>query len=109
MAAQLGSREKGTAAKHEFARCAPQKVVGVLKHGAGVVMTRHWALRELTIEILELSQRFSKDENRLAIACQCLAGQPIDTLQAVVWILFYYFPQQKTFWNLLTEQTTSFI
>ena len=52
--AQLGSREKGTAAKHGFARCAPQKAVGDLKHGADVVITHQWELSELGGEISEL-------------------------------------------------------
>jgi hypothetical protein len=41
-------------AKHGFARCAPQKAVGVLKHGAGVVATCQWEFSELGGEILEL-------------------------------------------------------
>ena len=53
-AAQLGSRENGMAAKHGFARSAPQKAVGILKHGVGVVATRQWELSELGGEILEL-------------------------------------------------------
>jgi hypothetical protein len=32
-AAQLGSREKGAAAKRGFARSAPQKAMGIWKHG----------------------------------------------------------------------------
>jgi hypothetical protein len=42
--AHLGSREKGKAAKHGFARGAPQKVLGVLKRGAGVVAKCLWEL-----------------------------------------------------------------
>jgi hypothetical protein len=46
--ASLGSREKGTAAKCGFARCAPQRPgVGVSKHGAGVVMIHQWELSKL--------------------------------------------------------------
>jgi hypothetical protein len=41
MAAWLGSREKGMLAKCGFACCAPQKAMGVLKDGAGVVETQH--------------------------------------------------------------------
>jgi hypothetical protein len=32
-ATQQGSREKGTMAKHGFARSAPQKAVGIWNHG----------------------------------------------------------------------------
>jgi hypothetical protein len=42
------------AAKHGFARCAPQKAMGVLKHEAGVVTAHQWEVRELGREILEL-------------------------------------------------------
>ena len=35
--AQLSSREKGTAEKCGFVWCAPQKDLGVLKHGTGMV------------------------------------------------------------------------
>jgi hypothetical protein len=39
-AAWLGNlRERYNVAKHGFARCVPQKSVGVLKHGAGMVAT----------------------------------------------------------------------
>jgi hypothetical protein len=38
-------------AKCVFARSAPQKAVGVLKHGVGVVITRQWELSELCGEI----------------------------------------------------------
>ena len=54
LAPRLSSREKGTAAKCGFARCAPQKAMGVLKHGDGVVATHQWELSELGGEILEL-------------------------------------------------------
>jgi hypothetical protein len=40
--------------KHGFISCAPQKAMGVLKHGAGVVKTHQWELNELGGEILEL-------------------------------------------------------
>ena len=36
-AARLGSREKGMAAKHEFARSAPQKAEQILKSGADMI------------------------------------------------------------------------
>ena len=53
-AARLGSREKGTAAKHGFAReMCTTKAMGVLKHGAGVVVTCQWELSNLGEEILE--------------------------------------------------------
>lgn len=52
-AAQLGPREKGMAAKHGFARCVSEKAMGVLKHGAGVVVTGQWELVSW-MEILEL-------------------------------------------------------
>jgi hypothetical protein len=42
------------AAKHGFARSAPQRAMENLKHGTGVVMTFQWELRELGGEILEL-------------------------------------------------------
>lgn len=54
MIAQLGSREKGAVAKRGFDKSTPQKAVGVLKHGAGMVMSPRWALRELGGKILEL-------------------------------------------------------
>ena len=48
------------APRHEFARCVPQKAMGVLKHGAGMVGTHQWELSELGGEILEsLSHRVS--------------------------------------------------
>jgi len=37
---QLGSREKGTAAKRGFARSAAQLAVEIWKHGVGVAVTR---------------------------------------------------------------------
>lgn len=52
--ARLGSREKDTAAKCGFAGGAPQKAVGILKHGVGVVATHQWELGELGRKILEL-------------------------------------------------------
>jgi hypothetical protein len=67
-AVQLGSREKGTA-KRGYAWYAPQKAVGVLKHGAGVVTTSQWELSELGGEILELSQSLHKIRT----------GQPLPT------------------------------
>jgi hypothetical protein len=54
MMALLGSRETSMAAKHGFALCAPQKAMGVLKHEAGMVVTRQWELSELDGEILKL-------------------------------------------------------
>jgi hypothetical protein len=77
VAAQLGFREKGRVAKGVFAWCAPLKSLGVLKHGVGMVMTHLWELSELGVEILELWVRESPwDKDRLAIAYQCMAGQP---------------------------------
>ena len=52
-AACLGSREKGTAAKCGFAD-VHHNAVGILKHGAGVVVTHQRELIELGREILEL-------------------------------------------------------
>jgi hypothetical protein len=46
MTVQLGSREKDTAAKLGIARCAPQKVVGLLKHRAGMVVACQWELTD---------------------------------------------------------------
>ena len=64
MAAQLSSREKGTVAKHGFARSAPQKAMGIWKSGAGVVVTQ-WELSESCGKISELHVReFAKDENK---------------------------------------------
>ena len=40
VAARLGSREKSTAAKHGFARSAPQKAVVILE--ARSWLARHW-------------------------------------------------------------------
>lgn len=54
MVARLGSRKKGRVTKHGFARSAPQKAVGVLKHGAGMVVTSQWEFRKQGGEILEL-------------------------------------------------------
>jgi hypothetical protein len=59
VAAQLGSREKGMVVKCGFARSVPQKAVGILKCGVGVVVTHQWDLSELVGEISELSQRVS--------------------------------------------------
>ena len=50
----LGSGEKGNVTKCGFARCAPQKDLGVLKHGAEMVVTHQWELSMLGREILEL-------------------------------------------------------
>ena len=56
---QLSFREKGTAAKHGFARSAPPKGCENLEHGAGVVATFQWELRELGGEISEFRIRES--------------------------------------------------
>jgi hypothetical protein len=88
-AVQAGSREKGTAAKCGFARSALQKATGILKYGAGVVTTCQRKLSKLGGEISEYWVREApQDENKTAIACQCLAYQP--TLLARAWILFKY-------------------
>jgi hypothetical protein len=51
--------------------------MGVLKHEAGMVVTRQWELSELDGEILKLWVRESpQDKNRPVIAHQCMAGQP---------------------------------
>ena len=49
----MGFKRKGYRSKGGFLRGVPKKV-GVLKHGAGVVVTRQWELSELGGEILEL-------------------------------------------------------
>jgi hypothetical protein len=49
--AHLGSREKGMAAKCGFNRCAT-KAIGVLKHGAGMVVTHQWELSKLGGDVL---------------------------------------------------------
>ena len=54
MAAQLSSREKGMVAKCGFAESVPQRAVGILKHGSGMVTTCQWELSKLGGEILEL-------------------------------------------------------
>jgi hypothetical protein len=41
MVTQRGSREKGTAAKHGFVRCAPHLAEGIWKHGPGIAATCH--------------------------------------------------------------------
>jgi hypothetical protein len=41
-------------AKCGFARIVPQKAMGILEHGAGMVTTHQWELSELGGEILEL-------------------------------------------------------
>lgn len=56
-ATQLGSREKGMAAKHAFMRCAPQLAVGIWKRGAGVA----WELSEPGREISEFQLRNSAE------------------------------------------------
>ena len=62
-AIQLGSREKGTVANCGIAS-APQKAVGIWRHGADVVATRQWEeLSELGGEILELRVRVSPRQN----------------------------------------------
>ena len=90
--AWLGSREKGIAAAHcRFPRSAPQKAMGVLKHEAGVVATCQWELSKLGGEILELWVRKSpQDANSLAIAHQCLAGQPVGAFPPIAWIYYDY-------------------
>ena len=76
MVAQLGSREKGTVAKHGFARSAPQKAMRILKHGVGMVMTCQWVLRELG-EIVELWIREStQDENKPALPASAWPDSP---------------------------------
>jgi hypothetical protein len=75
-AAQLGSREKGTVAKHGFARSTQPKAVGIWKRGAGVVVTLQWELSKPSCTLSELQVRESaKDENK---ACWCLAGSSVD-------------------------------
>ena len=54
MVAQLGSREKGTVAKHGFASSVPQKAMGILKCGVGVVVICQWELSKLGGKISEL-------------------------------------------------------
>ena len=84
-AAQLSSREKGTAAKHGLPRSVPQKAVGILKHGIGMVMTHQWEFSELGGEISELLVRESPgDKSRPVITHQCLASQSIGALPAIV-------------------------
>ena len=82
---RLASREKGTAVKHGLARNAPQKALGILKHGAGVVASASW------VERFQRSES-PQDSNRQAIACQCLAGQPISALLPTVWTQFLILP-----------------
>jgi hypothetical protein len=57
--AQLGSIEKSAMAKHGFARSEPQKAVGILKCGVGVVLTSQWELSKLGTLKRALSQRVS--------------------------------------------------
>ena len=59
------------------------KAVEDLKHragGAGLVVTHQWELSELGGDASEaLGQESPQDKNRLAIAHQCMAGQPAET------------------------------
>jgi hypothetical protein len=61
----------GMVAKHGFARSAPQKAMGILKHEAGVVVTGQWELRESGGKMV---REFPKDENKTQ---QCLARDSI--------------------------------
>lgn len=56
-ATQLGSREKGMAAKRAFMRSAPQLAMGIWKRGAAVA----WELSEPGGEISELQLRESAE------------------------------------------------
>ena len=68
----------------------PQKAVGNLKHGAGMVATRQWELRELGGEILKLSVRESpRDENRSAISTSAWPAS-LPGPSSVAWIAFFF-------------------
>lgn len=83
MAAQLSSREKGTVAKHGFARSAPQKAMGIWKHGAGVVVTHQWVTR------------FQSSGSE---SSPTMRKRPSGALPVIVWIAFLkYFPLQGLF------------
>ena len=65
-----------------------------------------WELRELGGDLLELWVREPPwDENRLAIACQCLASQLSGTMPAIAWVHFKYFLQQVANQHVGQEST----